>query len=282
MLTEDAVKLFLTAREAEGRTTGTIGFYRERLSHLPFNEIEQITPDALRRFFLDYGKGHATGGTHALYRATKALLNFIEAEEVLDGWRNPIRKVRPPKIDRQPVLGVTVPELQAMLAVARPRDKAILLVMYDSGVRAGELIGLHREDVDETGKILIRKAKSRKPRYVFIGPRALEMLSAYLATRTDDNPQLFTRRDGQSLKQVGLREIFRRLTYRAHLDRQIHPHLMRHAMAVSFTRAGGGLAELQELMGHSSPIVTRRYLRLETEDLQAAFCRSTPSAALVL
>lgn len=136
----EALVMFLTAREAEGRASRTLIFYRERIAHLlaAFNTVEEITPDKLRRFILDYKASHTAGGANALYRSVKALFNWIEAEEALRDWSNPIHKVHPLKVDRQPVKRVTIPELSAMLGVSNRRDAVILLTLFDTCTRASQ------------------------------------------------------------------------------------------------------------------------------------------------
>ena len=274
---QQAVTSFLTAKEAEGRTPQTIMFYRDRLAHLAFQTVEEITPDGLRKLILAYTATHNTGGTHALYRAVKAFLFWLEEEELLPG-KNPIRKVKPPKVDRPPVRGASMDELTALLMVASVRDRAILLVMFDSGCRAGEVVRFQLTDLDG-GRLIVTKAKSRKPRVVFIGKRSQEALGAYLASRKDLCPSLFATDDGKALAREGLRQILRRLCKRVGI-RNLSAHKLRHAMALAYTRAGGDLATLQGILGHSSPVITRGYLLLEASDLQAAFERATPSESL--
>ena len=95
---------FLTARKAEGRAKRTLDYYRDKL--LPFlafcdaqavTQIQDMTPDLLRRFMLKLGETHNPGGQHGFYRAVRAFLLFVESEEVLPGWRSPTRKVKAPR-----------------------------------------------------------------------------------------------------------------------------------------------------------------------------------------
>jgi hypothetical protein len=133
---QEAIARFLTSREVERLTAMSLGFYKWRLRHLHFRTVEEITPDALRAFLHNYKETHSPAGLAAEYRAVRALLRFVEAEEQVPGWVSPTHRVRAPRVDVPPIRAVTSQHVLAMAAVsdirvcvnksARPNRRACL------------------------------------------------------------------------------------------------------------------------------------------------------------
>jgi len=103
----------LTAKRAEGRTKGTLYYYREKLNIFlawcdtqVVTQIEQIDAQLLRRFLLAMSETHNAGGVHGIYRAVRAFLRWIEFEELIPAWQSPTRKVKAPKVSVDPIEGV--------------------------------------------------------------------------------------------------------------------------------------------------------------------------------
>jgi integrase/recombinase XerD len=144
------LEMFLTARRAEGRAKRTLDYYREKLTGcLSFCEaqavtqIQDVTPDLLRRFMLKLAETHNPGGIHGFYRAVRAFFRFVENEEVVPDWRSPTRKVRAPRVELQPIAGASLEDISALLQTCDKsfmgaRDAALLLALLDSGARVTE------------------------------------------------------------------------------------------------------------------------------------------------
>jgi len=100
------VEAFLLDRRTQGLSGGTVKFYHNKLKRFTdfaesqaLTQLSELTPDFLRQFILFMGEGHNPGGVHAAYRSLKAFLRWVEFEEVApDGWKNPIRKVKSPRV----------------------------------------------------------------------------------------------------------------------------------------------------------------------------------------
>jgi site-specific recombinase XerD len=174
----------------------------------------------------------------------------------------------------------TEDELRAVLAACSEtlegiRNRALLLVLADTGLRAGELLHLLIEDWRPTDRgLFVRGSKGCKDRVAFIGPTTTRALRRWLARHPSPAPEsfLFTDRQGRPLKYRHLVQILHRLSAKAGLPshRRLHPHALRHFAATSWLRGRAGLDEVRRLLGHESLATTLRYSSLVGADLQRA------------
>jgi site-specific recombinase XerD len=282
------VEAFLLDRRANNVSPATLHYYRATLKNFcdyceaqVITGVDQLTPDTLRRFLLFLIEtDHKPGGVAAYYRAVKAFLNWYESEAELEGWKNPIRKVKTPKIDRPLLDPASLDDVTKLLKVCggefAERDRAMLLCLLDTGARAQEFLSVDLEDVDQvTGTLTIRHGKGRKSRTVFLGKTARKALRNYLKTRVDNDPALWLSRRHTRLEYAGLRMIVSRRA----ADAGINPpelHSFRRAFALNMLRAGVDVYSLAELMGHSDLQTLKRYLKQDTNDLQAAHAHGSP------
>lgn len=269
------IEAFLIDRKAQNVSRGTLVFYQRKLSLFSkycegqqVKSISQITPTLLRDFLLQLSEHHSAGGVHAVYRSIRTFLRWYWDEDEPQG-KNPIEKVKAPHNPIAPQQGVTRDEFDALLAVCcSERDKALLMVLMDTGIRAEELCGIRLEHVG-FDSILIEQGKGRKPRTVFLGRQARKQLRKYLkewGTKT----YLFTNDEGDRLCYPALRQIFRRLCQRAGLS-GITPHDLRRGYAIESLRRGVDLLTLSRLLGHSSLTLLPRYANQTSLDLAASY-----------
>jgi integrase/recombinase XerD len=168
-------------------------------------------------------------------------------------------------------------------AQARPtatRDRAIILTLLDTGIRASELTGLTVGDLyEESGRLHIRHGKGDKSRNVYLGNAAQRAIWRYMASRTNPAPAdpLFAARSGRPLHRDNLGDLIGVCAERAGIGRNVHPHMFRHTFAVTFLRNGGNLIELQDLLGHANMTTLRIYVRLAQTDLRATADRNSPA-----
>jgi integrase/recombinase XerD len=160
------------------------------------------------------------------------------------------------------------------------RDRTLLLFLLDTGVRHAELCALRRWRCghSNTGSVLVRSGKGRKPRVTFAGPKTRQALTRYLRHRrtmlADDAP-LWATEQGTRVSYGGLRQVIRRRAARAGVP-EPSLHSFRRGFAIASLRAGMDLVSLQRLLGHSDLSVIRRYLAQTEGDLQAAHERASP------
>jgi len=228
---EQEITAFLIDRQARGLSPSTIEYYREKLATFRAYCIAQgvsslyaVTARLMRSFLLALFETHNPGGVHGHYRAVRAFLNWWEMEVEPAGWANPMRKVRAPKVRQEPLPPVVLEDLRAMLRTcerktfAGDRDRALLMLLLDTGVRRAEMCALNTEDVNLcTGEALVRRGKGGKPRAVFFGLLSRSALTAYLAhlPSRDRLAPLWATCQGTRLTYSGLREIIRRRAKRA-------------------------------------------------------------------
>lgn len=286
---------FLLDCKARSLAQRTQKFYRVNLQTFidwldtqAVKSIDQLSPDVLRGFFVAMTEqGHNAGGVHGYYRTVRVFLRWYMAEFEPANWRDPLRKVKPPRVEVIPLEAVPLEDVRAMLDTCKrgrftdERDRAILLFLLDSGVRAGELIALDKTDVDIlTGDVLIRKSKSRKPRTVFLGRSARRALRAYLKLRMDAARAVFVTDEFERLRMAGLRQIILRRAKRANVPAPTL-HSFRRAFALAMNRAGVDLLTIARLLGHSDLSLLERYIKQTGEDLRASHERGSPGDGLL-
>jgi site-specific recombinase XerD len=272
---------FLLDRRTQGLSLATVKFYRDKLDQFleycesqALTQVGEITPDFLRRFVLAYAETHNPGGVHAAFRTVRAFLYWIENEEIMPPeWKNPIRKVKAPKVGLDPISPVSLEEVAAMIATCQggtfpgDRDKAVLLFLLDTGLRAKEFYNLDLSDLElASGAVLVRAGKGHKPRTVFIGRRTRRAIRAYFRQRQDNSPALWVSVFGDRFRYTTLREILRRRAKLSGIPTP-SPHDFRRACALGMLRNGGDLISIQRILGHSGLSVLSRYLAQNAGDL---------------
>jgi len=284
------IESFLIDRKSQGLSKETIRFYQKKLKYfekycedLAVTQIDQITPDLIRRYLLELSATHNAGGVHACFRPLRTFLLWVEEEEIMPvDWRNPIRKVKAPKLPVEPIEPVTLEDIHALLETcdrnfSGARDKVVILGLLDTGVRAQEFLNLNLEDVDlANGAVLIRQGKGHKPRMVFLGRKTIRAIRAYLRKRHDTNPALWVSIYGDRMTYAALRCMLRRRAQQAGIEDIPTPHDFRRAFALIMLRNGVDIFTLQKLMGHSDLQVLRRYLAQTDQDIHVAHMRGSP------
>jgi len=287
------LEAFLIDRKAGGVAVGTLRLYRQKIKlfsdycdALTVKQIGQITPSFLRQYLLYLEEsGHNPGGRHAAFRQIRAFFLWYEDEVEPEGWSNPIRKVKAPRVPVEPLEPVSF-ETVAQMVKACPhntftgdRDASILLCLLDTGARASEFLSVNLEDVNQArGDILIRQGKGRKPRTVYIGKQSKRALRRYLNQRRDDHSALWVthpRFGSERLGYDGLRGILTRRAQKAGME-EPSLHDFRRAFALAMLRNGTDIFTLAKLMGHEGISVLQRYLKQTNLDTEEAHRRSGP------
>lgn len=278
------VRAFLLDCEAARLSPNSIKFYRLKLVDFAqfadmrgCDAVASLTPTHIREFFIEYGKTHSPGGIHAAWRAVRAFMRWLMREGILE--KDPSIQVRTPKVDSEPLEPVSEAHVRALVDVCPKnnyvglRDRAILMTLVDTGLRANELLSLNIGDVDlKTGSVLVRKGKNRKPRVTFVGPSTRKAILNYLRTRAvaaDDAPLWVAYDTGHGTNRItygGLRDMVQRRAKNAGIPTPTL-HSFRRAFALTMLRNGADIVSLTRMMGHGSLPVLMRYLRQEAGDL---------------
>jgi len=291
-LAED-VSAFITDCQARRLSHRTIQRYQEELHALGewlegqgIKAVLDIRPEHLRNYLIHLAEEHKrnAGGQHIAYRVMRTFLKWHERE--FDHWgRNPISKVRAPKLSREPLAPVPLEHIKAMLDTCSTRgftdmrDKALIMMLLDTGARSAELLALDIDDVNvSTGATFIRHGKGGKGRVVYIGAKTRRELSRYLRLHRQDiqrQPALWIGVRWERLTHAGLWRILERRAKLANVPIPA-PHSFRRAFAILSLRGGMDMESLRRLLGHSDLSIISRYLRQDQDDLRNAHAKAGP------
>jgi integrase/recombinase XerC len=287
------LEAFLIDRKSAGVVEGTLRFYQQKIKLFTayceaqtVKQLSQINPSLLRQFLLSLEEsGHNPGGRHAAFRTIRAFFLWYEDEVEPEGWSNPIRKVKAPRVPIEPFEPVALDTVSQMIKACQKgtftgdQDIAILLCLLDTGARANEFLSINIEDINQTrGDILIRQGKGHKSRTVYIGKLSKRALRKYFISRNDQSPALWVthqRFGSERLSYDGLCEVLHRRAVRAKVEAPT-PHDFRRAFALSMLRNRVDVFALAKLMGHEGITVLQRYLKQTNLDTEEAHRRSGP------
>ena len=227
----------------------------------------------------------------------KTALNYHTALSSLWRWavendyasENIVRKVKPPVPEKREIIPLTRTEIIRLLDACAggnnpARDRAILLMLLDTGIRASEIGSLRVRDFNLPERRLLVMGKGRKERVLRISPRTLSALEIYLAQRgihmskstaKSGRAHLFVTEKGVPISRDALRLMLERLGRRASVP-NVHPHRFRHTFAINFLRNGGNIYTLQRFLGHTTLEMVRRYLKIAQVDLDADHDKASP------
>ncbi len=277
----EMVEEFLGALALEGRSPHSIGAYRRDLvallAALP-GSLSEVRPADLRDHFrhrLDAGSSPST--INRAIAATRSFCRFLFEEGHLG--TNPAQALRsirlgPPLAPKH----LTVEEVQRLLSLpdtSTPvgrRDYAILMLLYNTGLRVGELCALSRDDMNlptEGWGALQVVGKGRRLHRLPINRPAADALLSHLADRDDTYSALFLNRSGGRFSVRGIALLVNRYLRSAGITDRSGPHILRHSFATHALRARPNIRAVQELLGHAWVTTTQRYTHLEVDDLQA-------------
>ena len=199
---------------------------------------------------------------------------------------NPARGVATPKREKhlpsvmqtsEIALLLEQPDLSTNLGI---RDRAWLELLYASGLRISELVGIDIDDIELRARLVKVRGKGSKERIVPFGSKAEEAVRAYLAVREGDADEnaLFLNYRGARITTRSVRRLFDGYLRDASLRAGISPHTMRHSFATHLLNAGADLRGIQELLGHASLSTTQKYTHLNDWQLIAVYKKSHPRA----
>lgn len=308
MITKDlllfqAIEGFLMARRADGYSPQTVEQYQWALSMLK-KQIEdkplrQVSVDDLRRFMASVQENPSLSRTSVfhVWKAIRAFYKWTSSEGLSD---RPDQLLTKPRYAYREIQPLSETEIKALLkAIDRTapsqgrrqsftmprstahRDRAIIMLLLDTGIRASELCRLTVKDVDlHNGTITIRPYLSgikSRPRVIPIGNVTKKAIWRYLTGRNTEykGDELFFSRECHPLDRDSLRKLLTRLGERAGVP-NVHPHRFRHTFAIQYLRNGGDVFTLQRILGHTTLHMVQHYLALADADAQAAHRRASP------
>lgn len=225
--------------------------------------------------------------------ALRALFRYLTREGIVT--RSPARELLTPKRGRSLPKALSEDAVVALLAfpdTSRPdglRDRAILEVLYASGMRAGELVALDLPDLSfdperKEAEARIRRGKGAKERIALLGGAAVDALQAYLShgrpplAAGKPSTALFLNRFGNRLSDRAVRRLFDRACAAVATSHKVTPHTLRHSFATHLLDHGADLRVVQELLGHSDLSTTQIYTHVSDTRLKEVYDRAHPRA----
>ena len=280
-----AVELFCEAKTAEGLSPRTIRWYGDILNRAiarfgARTELEEIDASAWRTWLVELRATLAPVSVAGYVRCLHVLGNWLAAEELTEALV--IRRLAKPRVPKKIIEPLSDDELRHLLANAGTRDQAILLLLLDTGLRVSEAAGIRFRDLRQDGSIKVM-GKGAKERLVPVGLSSRRAIGRYLAARGRGEPDepVFLAELGTGLTYHGIQQILKRLKVRAGLERRCSPHTFRHTFARNYLVNGGDVFSLQQILGHTTLDMVRRYVSLADTDVAGRHDLASPADHLL-
>lgn len=296
MYTSDLLEDYIEHLEVEGgRSDKTAENYRLYLTRfVEFTNdiiVDKITTEIVRKYRLwlnryknnnDETLAIITQSYHLI--ALRGFLNYLSARDIAS--LSP-EKIILPKVNRKQVTFLHYDEIERLLqqipldSEAGLRDRAIIELLFSSGLRVSELVNLNRDHINTKRREFMVRGKGQKDRPVFIGEAAANRVNEYLAARADSLPALFISYSKNSVQTNS--GDYRRLTPRsiqriishyvriAGITKHVSPHTMRHSYATDLLMNGADLRSVQSMLGHSNISTTQVYTHVTDEHLREVY-----------
>lgn len=269
-----------------GLSDGTVRAYqRDLVRFMEFLEREgrgrpgDVTHDDLREYMYELNaRGLAATSIRRAQSSLRTYFAFLMGEGVLED--DPTERMDSPRVGRRLPVTLTREEVVRLLEAPDPthplywRDRAILEVLYGSGVRVSELTGLGIGDVDVQEGIALVFGKGSKERLVPMGKPAVRALERYLREvrpgleKGKGKGRIFLNARGTPLSRTSVWTLVKESAERAGISRSISPHTLRHSFATHLLEGGADLAAVQELLGHADISTTQIYTHVDREYLR--------------
>ena len=235
---EDFMQMFFAAKQIEGCSSRTIKFYKTTLETM-FSQIEtevrKITTEEMREYLSEYQKRNNCSNVTIdnVRRNISSFFSWLEEEDyILKSPMKRIHKIKTKKVVKNTISDEAIEKLRD--GCKTTRDKAIIDLLYSTGMRVGELVNLNIDDIDLEGRECVVYGKGDKERRVYFDAKSKVHLKEYIDSRADDNPALFVTLNApfKRLKISGVEIRLRELGRELKVER-IHPHKFRRTMATS-------------------------------------------------
>lgn len=264
-------------------------YRRDLISHLEFlrsagvEELAGVQEQHLVRYLASLSRAGARPAT--AMRRLSALRSFYRYF-LLQGKlaRDPTANLERARLARPLPHTLTIQQVESLLAQPDPstrrgcRDRAMLELLYATGLRVSELTKLRIDDVNLEMGFVRCLGKGSKERIVPLGRRAIEALQAHLESRADPHPALFPARRGRPISRIRCWQIIKSYARQAGIRQPLSPHTLRHSFATHLLEGGADLRSIQEMLGHASITTTQIYTHLTASQLKQVYREKHPRA----
>jgi integrase/recombinase XerC len=254
----------------------------------PLNETK-VDRHVLREYLSELvERGLAKASIARKLSAIRSFYRYLVREEIIP--KNPIEQVSSPKLDKRLPSFLTQEEMEKLLGapdLSTPlgqRDRAFLELLYASGLRVSELVGLTPEQIDLESNEIRVWGKGSKERVVLMGEPAAAALKDYLNQGRVEllgkkkSQALFLNRYGQPLPERSVQRILQQYAKKAGIGKRVHPHMLRHTFATHLLDGGADLRVVQELLGHARLSSTQIYTHVTKGQARKVYLAAHPLA----
>ena len=271
--------------DAYRRDLGNFLKFAQRESIADFNVVTTETVEEYKQYLTQ--KGLSSSSTSRSLSALRSLFQYLIMESITD--RNPAREIPNDKYEKKGPQVLTNKEIEILLSqpsqddIKGIRDKAMLEVLYATGIKVSELISLDLDDVN-LNMSFIRCAKNERERYIPMYPIAVKALSNYLDSArkllilNKDEKALFVNISGERMTRQGFWKILSIYAKQAKIFKQITPHSLRHSFAAHLLENGADIHDIQEILGHSDISSTQRYAQFLKDRMKNSYMKFHPRA----
>ncbi len=217
--------------------------------------------------------------------AIRGFYNYLQREQLIEN--NPVTDVRAPSIEKKLPNLLDVDEISRLLTEGpqnplKLRDHTIMELMYSSGLRLAEIVGLNINDIELSQAQVMVTGKGNKTRYLPIGTAACKALQRWLDARptiaVESELAVFVNNRGMRLSPRAVQQRMAQLAREKGIDKHVHPHMLRHSFASHLLESSGDLRAVQEMLGHADISTTQIYTHLDFQHLAQVYDRAHPRA----
>jgi integrase/recombinase XerC len=245
----------------------------------------------IRGFLSDlYDKGLSKPSVARALAALRSIFRWLATDGKVK--QNPAALVSSPKLPKRLPRVPSIEEMNNLLDAPMPehagfpeRDRLIFELLYGSGIRNSELVGINLEDIRRSEEAILVRGKGKKERFVPLSENAADALNTYLTKRAailahhkKSHAALLTNTRGDRLTARSVGRIVKQIAIARGLPSDLHPHTLRHAFGTHMLSEGADLRAIQELLGHSRLSTTQRYTQLSVRQMVDVYDRTHPKA----
>lgn len=274
------LKEFLLTKKIEGCSAATLQNYHDRILKLILwstTDVRELTAKDLRQYLYEYQEVHEVSrstldGMRLVFSSFYAFLE--EEDHIIKSPMRKIHKIRSEEIIRKPFTDEEFERIRK--SAGNIRDLAIIDLLYSSGCRISELVGMNISDVDFKEREVIVRGKGAKERICYFNARTKLELVDYLTTRADKEPALFVklREPSNRIASGTVQRMLKRIEKSENIP-DVHPHRFRRTLATNLLNKGMTLEQVQAILGHKRIETTLIYTTINQDSVKIAHQKYT-------
>lgn len=282
-------------KEIKNASFNTIISYRQDLQKLVqylekqnINDVQKINETSLNSYILNMEKdGRSPATVSRNIASIKAFILFLIKKGIIHD--DPTERMKAPKVERKAIITLTTEEINRLIdqpnthSAKGIRDKAMLELLYATGIRVTELISLSINEINIKSKY-ISISSIKNERMIPFGQMAKKALEAYIGNvrvnllENQESNLAFTNLNGEKMSRQGFWKIIKAYGKEAEIEKEITPQILRHSFAVHMLENGADIHSIQELLGHSDAATTQVYMQARTKKIRDVYMEAHPRA----